>query len=37
MVVLENDSVWIVTTPDKGQDDKFVAGGRGSFTIIAVG
>lgn len=37
MVVLENDSVWIVTTPDKGQDDKFVAGERESSAVIAVG
>lgn len=36
MVVLENDSVWIVTT-DKGQDDKFVTGEHESFTIIVVG
>ncbi|PKU49643.1 hypothetical protein llap_27 [Limosa lapponica baueri] len=37
MVVLESDSVWIVTTPDKGQDDKFVMGEHESFTITIVG
>jgi len=37
MVVLENDSIWIVTTPDKGQGDKFVTGEHASFAMIVAG
>lgn len=37
MVVFENDSIWTVAIPHKGQHYKFVTDEHGSFTAAAVG